>query len=234
MLNSAAPRRGQKGLSLVELMVGIAVGLFVVAAASTLVATQLTDNRRLLLEVQVQQDLRAAADIIARDLRRAGSWGSVTAAGNGVATGGAGGAPNTTPIGLTLGGSAGAASISYYSSRTVGTVGPYGFRRNGSVIQSQLAAAGWQPLTDENTMEVTAFDITPVDEPPVRAACNKRCSDGTQDCWPTLVVRSLRVNITGQSTTDSAVRRSVSALVRLRNDRVNFNDAANPTLICPV
>lgn len=56
----------QRGLSLVELMVGITVGLFVVAAAATLVANQLSDNRRLLLETQVQQDLRATMDIITR------------------------------------------------------------------------------------------------------------------------------------------------------------------------
>ena len=56
-------------------MVGVAIGLFVVAAASMLVVTQLSDNRRLTLETQVQQDLRATADIITRELRRAGHWG---------------------------------------------------------------------------------------------------------------------------------------------------------------
>ena len=56
-------------------MVGVAIGLFVVAAASMLVVTQLSDNRRLTLETQVQQDLRASADIITRELRRAGHWG---------------------------------------------------------------------------------------------------------------------------------------------------------------
>ena len=56
-------------------MVGVAIGLFVVAAASMLVVTQLSDNRRLMLETQVQQDLRATADIITRELRRAGHWG---------------------------------------------------------------------------------------------------------------------------------------------------------------
>lgn len=68
-----APRARQRGLSLVELMVGIAVGLFVVAGAIGVVTTQLGDNRRLLLETQVQQDLRATADIITRELRRAGA-----------------------------------------------------------------------------------------------------------------------------------------------------------------
>ena len=68
-------QRRQRGLSIVELMVGVAIGLFVVAAASMLVVTQLSDNRRLTLETQVQQDLRATADIITRELRRAGHWG---------------------------------------------------------------------------------------------------------------------------------------------------------------
>ena len=63
-----------RGLSLVELLVCIAVGMFVVASAAMLVSTQLNDNRKLLLETQVQQDLRAAADIITRELRRAGHW----------------------------------------------------------------------------------------------------------------------------------------------------------------
>jgi len=36
--------------------------------------TQLGDNRRLLLEAQMQQDMRTAADLISRDLRRAGYW----------------------------------------------------------------------------------------------------------------------------------------------------------------
>ncbi|MDQ2780283.1 MAG: prepilin-type N-terminal cleavage/methylation domain-containing protein, partial [Pseudomonadota bacterium] len=70
----------QRGLSLVELMVGITIGLFVVAAAATLVSVQLADNRRLLLETQMQQDLRATADIIGRELRRAGSTGGVMGA----------------------------------------------------------------------------------------------------------------------------------------------------------
>lgn len=62
----------QRGLSLVELLVGISVGLFVLAGATLLLSTQLGDNRRLLLETQLQQDLRATMDIITRELRRAG------------------------------------------------------------------------------------------------------------------------------------------------------------------
>ena len=63
----------QAGLSIVELMVGVAIGLVIVAAAALLMTGQLVENRRLLVETQLQQDLRGAADIITRELRRAGT-----------------------------------------------------------------------------------------------------------------------------------------------------------------
>ncbi len=64
-----------RGLSIVELMVGITISLFILAGATLVLTTQLDSNRRLLLEAQVQQDLRTAADMISRDVRRAGYWG---------------------------------------------------------------------------------------------------------------------------------------------------------------
>jgi prepilin peptidase dependent protein B len=72
----AVMRSVQRGLTLVELMVGVTVGLFIVAAASLLVANQLTDTRILTLETQISADLRATADIVSREIRRAGSWNS--------------------------------------------------------------------------------------------------------------------------------------------------------------
>ena len=69
-------RRGQRGLSLVELLVGLALGLLVVAGGAALLARQhLREHRALLLEARLMQDLRTAADLVARDLRRAGYWG---------------------------------------------------------------------------------------------------------------------------------------------------------------
>lgn len=69
-----AARRRARGLSIVELMVGITIGLFILAGATMVLTSQLGDNRRLLLEAQMQQDMRATADMIARDIRRAGYW----------------------------------------------------------------------------------------------------------------------------------------------------------------
>lgn len=235
MLTGAHPRsvrrRRQQGLSLVELLVGIAVGMFVVAAASMLVSTQLSENRRLLAETQVQQDLRATADIITRELRRAGSWGTPATPAAAVWTETA--APTNNPL-TTVSPSAGAATqVDYQSSRALGTSGPYGFRLNSGVIETRLAAAGWQQLTDPATLQVTAFNVTAESEPSIQLPCPKLCTDGTQDCWPTLTVRRLVVDITGQAVGDAAVVRSVRSVTRLRNDVVGFNDPLNPTLACP-
>ena len=62
-----------KGLRFLKWSAGIAVGLVVLAASVLVVTGQLTENRRLLLDTQLQQDLRATADIITRQLRRAGA-----------------------------------------------------------------------------------------------------------------------------------------------------------------
>jgi type IV pilus assembly protein PilW len=218
----AAPgRRAQRGLSLVELMVGIAVGLFVVAAAAMLVSTQLNENRRLLLETQVHQDLRAAADIVTRELRRAGYW---PAAAQSVWT--PGGGVSLSPH-LTVSPTAAAATqVDFDYRRATGETGPFGFRRDGGILKTRLGAAGWQDLTDGNTLRVTGFAVTPRFGPPVRLPCPKLCPDGSTDCWPTLTVRELVVDIAGHAVSDPSVERSLRTVVRLRNDWVRFNAAA--------
>ncbi|MCA0239714.1 MAG: prepilin-type N-terminal cleavage/methylation domain-containing protein [Proteobacteria bacterium] len=223
-------RRGpyrQKGLSLVELMVGITVGLFVAAAAAMLVANQLSSNRRLLLETQIQQDLRSTADIVTRELRRAGYslamdawvWPDGTEAPNanqGILT------PSTS-------------EVRFVYNRAPGETGPYGFKFDAATntIKSQLADAGWQELTDRRSLKITAFTITDLGTAPTQLPCPKLCADGTKACWPVYRVRDYRVDIAGEAVSDSNVQRSLSTNVRIRNDYVEYKDPLNPNLICP-
>ncbi len=225
------PLRRQRGLSIVEMMIGITIGLLVVAAASLVVSTQLADNRSLLIETQVQQDLRATADIVTRELRRAGSW-------NGAAKGVwyvGGPTPLANPFAAVSPASAPATEVDYAYHRSAGAEGPFGFRLNGGVIQARLGSSGWQELTDPRTLTITSFTITPVAAPatPSKIPCPKLCSDGTTDCWPTVTVRELVVQIAGQAASDTAIQRSIQSTVRLRNDWVRFNDPLHPTLACP-
>jgi type II secretory pathway component PulJ len=218
----------QRGLSLVELMVGIALGLFVVAGASLVVSTQLGENRRMLLETQIHQDLRATADIITRELRRAGTVRDLAALQR---VWFAGGPPPAAQTGgaVIVSGGVDTAEVCYSYHRIAGADNqPLGYRHVaatgtlGGGIQSRLAAGGWQDLTDRNTLNVTAFRVQqnvsaelvamPSECPPGAA--------GLAQCVSQLRVRDLLIEIEGEARTDATVRRSVSSRVRLRNDLV--------------
>ncbi len=220
----------QRGMSLVELMVGVTVGLFIVAAAVTLVAGQLADNRKLTLELQVQQDLRATGDIITRQLRRAGFAG-VEGAQDGIASpGGALPAANALATVTTSAPDFNSVGFSYHYNDD--DDGPYGYRLVNGVIQAQMGGL-WQQLTDPRTVRVTTFTITPAPGLQSRLPCPVPCADGTSNCWPELVMRELDITIRGEAVGDPGVVREVNSRVRLRNDFVRFNDVGNPGRACP-
>jgi type IV pilus assembly protein PilW len=209
-------------------MVGIAVGLFVVAGASLMVATSLGDNRRLLLETQLQQDLRAAADIIARELRRAGAHDNPAAL---VTTAQAAAIPNEYTRDEEI---LSAGQEVQFNYRRPTSAGPYAFKLEGGVIKT-LVGGTPQALTDVNTLRVTTFNVQPIGPlSPAVLPCAKVCASGGSACWPTIEWRGYQVDIEAQSVADPNVRRNVRSVVRTRNDRVIFRDGDNPNRVCPL
>src|SRR5262245_60421445 len=154
-------RHRQAGLSMVELMVGVAIGLFIVAGATMAVSNQLGDNRRLMLEMQIQQDLRAAADVIARDLRRSGYWAR---AQEGVWYAGAV-SVTSNPYAAVTPASGVASEVGFAYSRgavennTRDATDEAGFRLRDNAIQMR-ANDQWQTLTDNTTLRITDFRVT--------------------------------------------------------------------------
>lgn len=222
------PRR-PRGMSLVELMVGVTIGLFIVAAAVTLVAGQLADNRKLTVEVQVQQDLRATADIITRQLRRAGFAGIDGAQAVVVAAAGGLPAANGMADVTTVAPDFNQVGFRYYYN--AGDTGPYGYQLVGGVVRAQMGGQ-WQDLTDKNSVYITGFRITPAPGLQSRLPCPTPCGDGTSNCWPELVMRELDIFIQGRAAGDEQVVREIKSRVRLRNDWVRF-DIANAGQACP-
>ena len=211
-----AARRPTRGLTLVELMVGIAVGLMVVAGASFVAVNQIGDNRRLTLETQVQQDLRAAADMIARDIRRSGYWGAPQ---QGLWQGSS---PATAANPYTLVEPA-AGQITFRYSRDADEDNSvdadnetFGFKLDGGAIKMRIGGT-WQQLTDPTVLQVTGFTVTPQSQS-VQQACFKECPGGGSACPPKLEIRRYDIEITGHAVSDSSVERSVRESVRLRND----------------
>jgi type IV pilus assembly protein PilW len=221
----------QRGLSLVEMMVGIAVGLFIVAGATLVVTAQLGDNRRLLMETQLQQDLRATGDVITRELRRSGGVGDEALTkfvwtSTGV-TGTAAEASTRSAITISESGS----QVDFNYKRNA-TNGPWGYKLEGGVIYT-YTSGDWQALTDTNTMEVTVFNVQPVDSLTEVIPCPRGCGGDPTDttCWPTVEVRNFEVTIEARSRSDNSVLRAIRSQVRVRNDAIVFNDPAAPA--CP-
>ncbi len=218
MTRSTRPAHG-RGFSLVELMVALTLGLLVVVAGLALVSAHVRENRVLVHESRLVQDLRSAADLVSRGARRAGYWADAAA---GVAHGAS--APRANPyaaITATPGAIAYAFSRDAVENHVLDANEAHGFRLQRGAIEMRLGGGSWQALTDTGTLVVTAFDIVPtVQERPLHGLCTAPCAAGATDCPPRHQVRSLSVHITARSAADAGVQRSIASAVRLRNDAV--------------
>ncbi len=242
-----ANRRGRRsparGLSIVELMVGITISLFILAGASLVLTTQLDSNRRLLLEAQLQQDLRTTADMIARDVRRAGYWGksycNVWPAARDDLVNCAAPNPYNTLTPAVAPAPAGtsqlvydrstdgedAASLNAEDGAVDGGLGArprerVGFRWNQGTgtIDYLVGAGNWQALTDSNVLQVTQFTIT-LNRQVLPVPCAGCQAQGPVCGGPmTVESRDLSFTIVARATHDANVQRSLRENVRLRNN----------------
>ena len=227
MNHSTAHHRAVRGMTIVELLIGMALGLFVVAGAATLLAGQLHEQRALAADGRLAQDLRNAADLIARDLRRAGYWDDASAAvWSATAT------PPANPYAAVAPRSTASTAMRYSYSRNASAAMPVddgdgeessGFRLHDRVVEAHLGGR-WQALTDASTLVVTSFELVPVvTEIDLATLCQRPCSaaglaNGT--CPPRQQVRRVAVHIAGHAVGASRVVRRADTEVRLRNDAV--------------
>lgn len=68
-------KQGQKGLSLIELLISIALGLLILAAATAMTVKSLVMNTDTLASVRLNQELDAVTQVMVNDIRRAGYSG---------------------------------------------------------------------------------------------------------------------------------------------------------------
>lgn len=208
----------QAGLSLVETMVGIAVGLFIVGGALKLFIDNLDSNRRLLVETRVNQDLRAAADLIARDLRRASYWQDAASGVWQPAASGVIANPHASVVNT-------ASEITYSYD---GAASAAGFKLEAGKIRT-FSTGAWQDVTDPSTMTVTLFNITPV----ARDVCllsRCPCPTGSAPCPPepaclpgdpVITVRQFNLSLQARANSDPNVIRRIEETVRVRNDALS-------------
>lgn len=236
--HGAPARRHQRGIGLVELMVGVTVGLIVAAGAAMVATRQINEHRRLMLEVQIQQDLRVAADLIQQDMRRAGFRGmpangvwepahTTTAA---VPEKAATANPYAT---LTVNNAGNALFYRYAKETATGQVNTtnvvanteeFGVRMVNKTLYLQHGLVNgqpnWQPITDPDAVEITTFTPS-ITTQQVSLADLCPCPSGACGAMPTLTLRRVTFTIQGVAKSDPDVKRTLVVSEKIRADDVS-------------
>jgi type IV pilus assembly protein PilW len=229
--------RSARGWSLIELMLALVLGLLLLTALLQLAAGQVDEQRRLLLESRLTQDLRTAIELVSRDVRRSGYWGDV-------AVGVWDSARPTATLaanpyrGAVLNGPSVAPWFGYSYSRDLtedqvnSNQEKFGLRLNtaSQVIEWRLSGSAiapderdqWQALTDPALLRVTRLSIRLEEQrQSLLGYCPLAACSGQAGCPPERIQRRMRIELDAQDTRDSRVQRQLATEARLRNDEVS-------------
>lgn len=228
-------RRRHKGFSLVELMVSVTIGLFLLVGLLTFLTNNLSSSRSSFENSRISQELNAVMELMVRDIRRAG-YSSSGATFTTSATAAANPFTQSAVSGITDGGiNIATPRCILYSYDMPGSANGsrdaaerLGFKLlNGVVYAAPAAGAdscgvnGWQPLTDPSITQVTALTFEYLDartnaaaqKPSVAASGIAASGSG----W-SLCTRNIKITLAGRLVKDSVATREVTQSVRVRND----------------
>lgn len=213
----------QQGVFIIELLIGILVGIIVIAGSISAFIAISSSNRNTLETTRLVHELRTALSLIVHDSRRAGYFGQAL---NDMDTG-----TNTNPFMTAQTDiqtpTANCLLFSYDLNNdgvlpalnNAGGDERYGYRLNNSTIETRAIAdpsfacdqGTWDALTNSNSVEITnlAFTLTPT-------AIDL---DGAGPVTSTINIRNLTISMSGRLAQDNTVVRTLTETVRIRNDK---------------
>jgi len=231
----------QGGVSLIELMIGITVGLIILAGVVTVVAKTTFSGLENVRAVQLNQQIRGTMDLIRRDLQRAGyveAWtpGSATVTTSTLDMDAINtfGTVTLTGTCTTTGGVTTCTCILYsYDRNADGVKGDsgagfelYGFRLNNGAIETRRSgtthnctSGQWWDLTDAS-VNVTAlgFEHDLLDSTTYYINGTGNGSTACPSGEVCLDRRKINISVTAELSSDSAVKVQISNEVKIKND----------------
>jgi type IV pilus assembly protein PilW len=164
----------QKGVSIIELMIGIVVGMLIIAGVTAAYIATMRGSNDTLRSAKLNQALRASMDVMVNDIRRAGYWGTAVAGTNPFTVRGGG---SQTDIAILNGGSCilFAYDATHQTGNTAGTVESadfFGFREtsdevvmrqgnsDGNFTSSCAGTSGWQGFTDSDDVIIDTLTFS--------------------------------------------------------------------------
>ncbi len=210
----------QFGVTLIELVIAIAISTIIVAALLGLFFMSGKHNRSTIEITKLDSELNLVLNSLARDIQRAGYWGSAETSSNNpfMQTG-------TTDIQITGGncilmtydrdsngalpGVGAGSDDERYGYRLM--LGAIQYRQHGAPFDCAAAAANWINLTDTRLVTITAFQLA--------LTTSSVDIDGTGPGTAVMQIRRVTVTITGQLAGDSSVTRTLSRTIKVYNDK---------------
>jgi len=227
MRRIANPRHGmgidvQNGFGLVEMLVSLALSLIAVTVMVVLMANTLGTGSETIQMSRLSQELRASIQLMSRDLRRANYHSGylncfanfdcrddlgITAYVNTININAAG---NCFWYWLDRDGDADLSNdpVGGFRYSTVGDVGVLQMRIAGNTAANCDDPAGWELITDPDTIDITAFNISNADS----------YTENLTSAGDVQTVEKIRLTINGRMASNPAVQRQIQDLILVRND----------------
>jgi prepilin peptidase dependent protein B len=224
-------------MTLVELMIGLVVGLIAMGSVITVWGMTVRSSTEMHRAAKLNQDLRTAMQLMTAEIRRAGYWGY---------DGATGGASRNNPfmteaMGLgihALAGTDGRCIVFTYDQPPYAQINApgaapeyFGYRLANRRIElistsaegrstDHCSAPGWQGLTDEQVVDVTDLRFE-LETKCMNAQTQAPCQHSPQEDRHIYVdVRTVTVSLTGRLVDHPEITMTLNEGVRLRNDRV--------------
>lgn len=206
-------RRLHSGFSLVELMVALTIGLFILLGLTTFLSNNLRSSAQLAAATRLNQEMRAIMTLMSRDLRRAGYWGNAT---SGI---GATVALYSNPFDAIDVATAGCILYSYDLDENGTLTGSeqFGFLLDSGTVKARSTSSGspscasgaaWQPLSDPNTVTYSSLTF--------QVSSTKNYITGT--AGPNATQRVVTVTLSGALKSDSTVKQTLTEQIKIEND----------------
>lgn len=211
-------RKTQQGFTLIELMISVTLGIFLVAGALNVFSSTVSSGSRSMSMTRLNQDLQAILDVMGNEIKRAGFIQN----SNNVTTSSIISVPSSTCL------------LYEYDTVRDGNIGnedKRGFRYNSTdkTVEFRESSTGsctgsntsWRALNDKRTVTVTATNIT------LSSSCfnlTQHKTDGTT-CGTAntgdylLTSYVINVSLTGQAANDADTARTVNGSYNMRTSK---------------
>jgi prepilin peptidase dependent protein B len=236
----ALAMKKQAGLSLIELMIALAIGLILLGAIISVYIVTINGSTNALRVSRLNHDMSSIINLMANDIKRAG-YSCEAFAGFDLKTN------SFTGIEITNDGSG--ITYAYDAGTGVGDCGVlndaefFGFRLNNDAIEVRNGVEDgeeiWLPFTDSEEVSVTSlsFSLDPIDEgDDLSLNARTRCLNSTQKtstdndpdiCGDSANIgdiladkRVVNIRMTGSSKNDPAINQTFVVSVEVRNHRI--------------